>query len=183
MRHRSAISTMSRLGLAAAVILGAFAFCTTAQARDKAQNRAPHFADYPVTKLLHIRVAKPRVPRNWHEDPRLRLQDSVYSTSRPNFAGRYFVAVWGCGTACVTGAVVEARSGRIIPLPIVSSWHEVHDKFEGIDFRHNSRLLVLSGQRSEMKGDMGQHFYVLENGKLKFLRTIKSDGNFLKPLK
>ena len=166
-----------------AIVIAVLMLCFTAQAKDKAQDPTPRFADYPVAKLLHIRVAKPRVPRNWHEDPRLRLQDSVYSTSRTNFAGRYFVAVWGCGSACVTGAIVEARSGRIIPLPTVSSWLEVHDKFEGIDFRHNSRLLVLSGQRSEKKGDMGQHFYVLEKGKLRFLRTIKTDGNFMKPMK
>ena len=183
MRHRSAVSPMLRLSFAVAAVLAALAFCTTAQARDKTPNRAPRFADYPVTKLLHIRVAKPRVPRNWHEDPRLRLLDTVGSDRRANFAGHYFAAVWGCGTACVTGAIVEARTGRIIPLPTVSSWLDVHDKFEGIEFRHNSRLLVLSGQRSEKKGDMGQHFYVLENGKLRFLKTIKTDGNFLKPLK
>jgi len=26
---------------------------------------------------------------------------------------------------------------------------------------------------------MGRHFYAFENGKLRFLRTIKSDGNFI----
>jgi len=174
MRYAIAILTIAGLCAAAPAQV---------QAQAKTKERAPRFADYPVTKLSHMRVAKPKVPKNWHEDPRLRLQDSVYDTSRANFAGRYFMAVWGCGTACVTGAVVDARTGRIDPLPTVSSWHEVHDKFEGIDFRHNSRLVVLSGQRSEKKGDMGQHFYVLENGKLRFLRTITTDGNFLKPVK
>ena len=40
----------------------------------------------------------------------------------------------------------------------------------------------MSGERNE-KGDMGQHFYVLENGELKFQKTIKSDGNFITPPK
>jgi hypothetical protein len=167
----------------AVAILTIAALCAAPQAHGKAKERAPRFADYPVAKLSHIRVAKPKVPKNWDEDVRLRLLDTVGTSSRANFAGRYFMAVWGCGSACVTGAIVEARTGRVYALPTVSSWFEVHDKFEGIDFRHNSHLVVLSGQRSEKKGDMGQHFYVWENGKLRFLRTIKTDGNFLKPVK
>jgi hypothetical protein len=159
------------------------ALCAAAsgQAQAKAKERAPRFADYPVAKLSHIPVAKPKVPKNWHEDPRLRFQDSVHDDSRANFAGHYFVAIWGCGTTCVTGGIVEAKSGRIIGLPTVSGWFDVHDKFEGIDFRPNSRLLVLSGARSEEKGDMGRHFYVLENGKLRLLKTIRSGRNFMQP--
>jgi hypothetical protein len=91
------------------------------------------------------------------------------------------MAVWGCGSACVVGAIVDARTGKIIPLPTVSGWKEVHDDFQGIAFRKDSRLVVLSGERNE-KGDMGRHFYVLEGGRLKWVKTIKSDGNFLKTM-
>jgi hypothetical protein len=89
------------------------------------------------------------------------------------------VAIWGCGSTCVWGGIVEAKSGRIIELPSVSGWFDVHDKFEAIDFRHKSRLLVLSGARSEKKGDMGRHYYVLENGRLRWLKTIKTGRNFM----
>jgi hypothetical protein len=165
MRHAVAIFTI-------------FVLATTAPAQGKSKDRAPRFADYPVAKLEHMRVAKPKVP-NLNEDPLLRLRDTVRDDSRANFAGRYFMAVWGCGTACVVGAILEAKTGRVnVWLPTVSSWLEVHDKFEGIDFRHDSRLLVLSGQRAEKKGDMGRHFYVFDNGRLKFLRTIRTNGNF-----
>jgi hypothetical protein len=173
---------LNRSGCVAAVI-AALGLCAAGGAQAKPPERAPRFADYPVAKLSHMRVAKPQVPKSWPEDPRLRLQDSVYSTSRANYAGRYFVAIWGCGTTCVVGAIVEARSGRIIALPTVSGWHDVHDKFEGIDFRHNSRLLVLSGARDEKDGDMGRHFYVLDNGRLRFLKTVRSGADFLEPNK
>jgi len=43
-----------------------------------------------------------------------------------------------------------------------------------------STSATLSGARNEKPGDMGQHFYVLERGKLRWVRTIKSDGNFMK---
>ncbi len=159
--------------------IAALCAAAPAQAPAKARERAPRFADYPVTKLSHIRVAKPKIPKTWGGDSRLRFQTSVGQDDRANFAGHYFVATWGCGTTCVWGGIVEARSGRIVKLPSVSGWFDTHDKFEPIDFRHNSRLLVLSGARNETKGDMGRHFYVLENGKLRFLRTIKTGQNFM----
>lgn len=168
----------SRNGFVAAAI-AVLGLGAAGAAQAAPSDRAPRFADYPVAKLSHMRVAKPVVPKDWGEDPRLRLQDTVGSDKRANFAGHYFLAVVGCGTACVWGAVVYPNSGRIVRLPSVSSWLDTHDKFEGIDFRHNSRLIVLSGARDEKKGDMGRHFYVLENGRLRFLKTIKSDGNFL----
>jgi hypothetical protein len=165
----------------AVAILTIAALCAAPQAHGKAKERTPRFADYPVTKLSHIRVAKPKVPKNWDEDPRLRFQDSVGESNTANFAGHYFVATWGCGTTCVWGGIVEAKSGRVVELPSVSGWFDVHDKFEAIDFRHNSRLIVLSGARGEDKRDMGRHYYVLENGKLRLLKTIKQGRNFMQP--
>ena len=165
----------------AVAIFAILALATPAPAEGGPKERAPRFADHPVAKLSHMRVAKPKVPKNWDEDPRLRFEDSVGNTSRTNFAGHYFVAIWGYGTTCVSGGIVEAKSGRIIELPSVSGWFDVHDKFEGIDFRHNSRLLVLSGARNEKKGDMGRHYYVLEDGKLRWLKTIKTGRNFMEP--
>jgi hypothetical protein len=165
----------------AVAIFAIVALATATPAQAKTKERAPRFADYPVTKLSDIPVAKPKIPKNWDEDPRLRFQDSVGDGRRPNFAGHYYVATWGCGTTCVWGGIVEAKSGRIVELPSVSGWFDTHDKFEAIDFRHNSGLLVLSGARNEEKRDMGRHYYVLQNGKLRWLKTIKSSRNFMVP--
>ena len=143
---------------AAVVFAAALASCSSVSAQENASGRVPRFADYPETKISHARVARPAVPRRWPEELSLRLTDSVYETSRANFAGQYFMAVMPCGTTCVMGAVVEARTGRLITMPSISGWNEVHDKFQGIDFRHNSRLVVLSGARNETPGDMGQLF-------------------------
>ena len=111
----------------------------------------------------------------WIRSPRLDV--------RTNFAGRYFLAVVGCGSTCVWGAIVYPKSGRVVGVPTVASWFETHDKFEAIDFRHNSRLIVLSGGRYENRDDMGLHYYVFENGKLRHLRTIKTGENFMEPNK
>jgi hypothetical protein len=166
-----------------AVIAALALIGSAAQAAEATKGGVPRFADHPETKLSKELVKSPLVPAEWDEDPKLRLLDTVGSHSRANFAGRYFVAVWGCGTACVSGAVIEPRTGKMHPLPSVSGWNDVHKNFRGINFRHNSRLIVLSGERDDKEGDMGEHFYVFENGKVKFLKTIKTDGNFTEPLK
>lgn len=76
------------------------------------------------------------------------------------------MAVMPCGSTCVMGAIVEVRTGRIVTLPSISGWNDVHDKFQGIDFRHNSCLVVLSGARNEKKGDIGQHFLCAGAGEI-----------------
>lgn len=166
-----------------AAIIAVSLTCSVAQAVPASKDRAPRFSDYPETKLSRELVKPPLVPEDWDEELKLRLLDSVGSSSRANFAGRYFVAVWGCGTACVNGAIIEPRTGKMHSLPSVSGWKNVHRNFKGISFRHNSRLIILSGDRDDKEGDMGEHFYVFENGEVKFLKTIKSNGNFKRPVK
>jgi hypothetical protein len=162
----------------AVVIFAIAALAAAVPAQGQPKEHTPRFADYPVTKLSHLRVAKPKVAASWHEQLRLRLQDKVDDSSRTNFAGRYFLAVVGCGTACVWSAIVEPKTGETVVLPMVSSWRDTHKKFKGVDFRHNSRLIVLSGERDDKEGDMGRHYYVFEDGTLRHLKTVATDGNF-----
>ena len=157
------------------------ALAIPAPARGQARERAPRFADYPVTKLSHLPVATPQIPESVNEGLRLRLQNGFYDNSRTNFAGRYFLAVTGCGTACAWGTIVYPKTGLTIVLPTVSGWLDTHGKFRAIDFRHGSRLVVLSGERDDKEGDMGRHFYVFEDGKLRFLKTMNTEGNFMVP--
>jgi hypothetical protein len=52
----------------------------------------------------------------------------------PNFAGRYTVVVWGCGSGCQIVAVVDARTGRLSP--------ETLHTMNGVSFRRASALLI-----------------------------------------
>jgi hypothetical protein len=49
-----------------------------------------------------------------------------------NFAGKYVVSTWGCGSGCVGSAVVNAESGKILNYGLTST---------GYDFSVDSRLL------------------------------------------
>jgi len=71
----------------------------------------PRFENYPAPKTFvgenaPVIIASPRarmfrtVIREWAKD-------------KPNFAGHYIVAKWGCGTGCVRYAVIDARTGKV----------------------------------------------------------------------
>jgi hypothetical protein len=54
----------------------------------------------------------------------------------PNFAGRFVVASWGCGTSCQEHAVTDVASGRIVAFGLASQF--------GAEYRLDSRLLILN---------------------------------------
>ena len=117
------------------------------------------------------------MPRGLHDEVRLRLKDSLSSDNVPEIAGRYIRLTWTCGTACVGGALLDARNGGVIMLPYLSGWGEVDDGFEPVDGRLDSHLVVLSGARNE-RGLFGRHFYVLNNGRLRHLRSVEVERTF-----
>lgn len=167
-----------------AAIRLALLFLVAAATAASAQGRSPRFTDYPEARIEHTTVKRLPLPKaDEDDDYKLRRHDSIGETSTANFAGRYFLAVWGCGSTCVNAAIVEAASGTIIEVPFsISGWRRTHDDFEAVEFRHDSRLVVFSGALNEDKRTMGRHYYVLENGELRHLRTEKvKSGNFMKP--
>ncbi len=53
---------------------------------------------------------------------------------------------------------------------------DVDDKFNPIEFRADSRLIVFSGLRNEKDGDDGAHFYQFENGRFVHIRSALKAG-------
>jgi hypothetical protein len=73
---------------------------------------------------------------------RTRLREAA--REKPNFAGHFIVTTWGCGTECVEGAIIDARTGRVFMLPFtLCCWDPVvgvDDGFKPVEFRVNSSL-------------------------------------------
>jgi len=141
----------------------------------------PKFKDFPVRTIYKGPTAKPILKGEYFRDRR-----ELFPTrdDKPDFAGQYIVVKMTCGSSCVTGAIMNARTGQVFAWPFtICCWREVHDDFEAIEFRPNSRLVMFSGRRNE-KGVTGYHFYVLRRDRLRFLRTIEqADADFSKKLK
>ncbi|MGO3742393.1 hypothetical protein, partial [Kerstersia sp.] len=86
-----------------------------------------------------------------------------------NFAGKYVLSTWGCGTFCLMGVAVSSQTGRVVSLPgSVCCWKGAG---ESIIFRKNSSLLVLAGLINE-GGQYGAHFYELRNDQFIHIKTI-----------
>lgn len=139
-----------------------------------AQQRVPQFKDFPAGEQYrgksHAVVLAGDARRF-----RTRLKDAA--KGKPNFAGHYIVAIWGCGTECLEGAIIDVKTGRVYMLPFtLCCWRMVDDDFKPLEFRSNSKLMVFSGARNEKDNDNGAHYYKFENNRLIFLRSIKAGG-------
>ncbi|MFD1134006.1 hypothetical protein [Psychrobacter sanguinis] len=87
---------------------------------------------------------------------RTRLK-AAHKDSEINFAGNYIVTTWGCGTSCVSGAMIDKRTGKVYDIPLgeteegltpyesgmecVADGAELDDD-ERLAFYPNSRLFI-----------------------------------------
>lgn len=133
----------------------------------RSQNRVPQFKDYPVTEAYTGKTAPVVLTR---DDRMFRTVLREASKEKPNFAGRYILTAWGCGTACLIGAVIDAKTGKVYRWGFsICCWRAEVD--EPIEYRLNSKLIVFSGARNE-KDDNGAHFYKFEHGRFVHLRSV-----------
>jgi hypothetical protein len=141
----------------------------------------PKFADFPVRNIYKGPTARPVLKGEYFRE---RKELFPSRDDKANFAGQYIVVKMTCGSSCVTGAIMNVRTGQVFSLPFtICCWNETHDDFEAIEFRPNSRMVMFSGRRNK-KGVTGYHFYVLRRDRLRFLRTIERvDADFSKKLK
>src|SRR5688572_4253247 len=99
---------MRRLAFMKRVALAALAVCTAA---GFAFGQAQNFRRYPAK----VERAKAKAI-DFRNSPgasafRTRLRDGL--RRGVNFAGHYVLVGWGCGTGCVSGAIIDARNGRV----------------------------------------------------------------------
>ena len=160
------------------VLAALLVLATALPALAQGKSRVPRFADYPVKEIYKGPRAEPKFPAGMDEEERLRFDDAHSADDPVDAAGHYVSVVWSCGAACVSSGFVDARTGAVILLPwTVSGWRQVRDDFKPVDTRANSRLVILSGALNE-DGVNGRHYYVLEDGRLRHLRTVDTKGIF-----
>src|SRR3954471_2777292 len=93
-----------------------FVLAASASAQQRAQGASPRFEDYPVREVYKGPVANVRLDSRRARMFRTRLRED--SRTGPNFAGRYTVVVWGCGTGCAQMGVVDSKTGRVYFPPV-----------------------------------------------------------------
>lgn len=160
--------------------IGIAMFASAAAAQ---RNRTPSFGSYPAK--IERKTAKTIDFRNspGASTFRTRLRDAL--KGEVNFAGRYILTGWGCGTGCSYSAVIDARTGRVwFPdqLAGVSVWMGEQDgDLETFTFRKNSRLLIIRGTAGPMEdGDsaasQGVYYYEWRANKLRLIKFVPDEN-------
>src|SRR4051812_20287190 len=147
---------------------------------------APRASDYPASPYTGAQAA-PDVTSS----PRSRTYRTVlrgWATEKPNFAGHYILATWGCGTGCTQVAIIDAITGKVFH-PAGIRTNQIIDvdpdaleednpnprraDFGALRYRVDSRLLVLFGTPENKAENRGISYYVWENEALKRLRLVR----------
>ncbi len=89
-------------------------------------------------------------------------------------AGHFILAELGCGTGCIRLAAVDALTGRAHRLPkTISSWPI--RMLQPVQFRNDSRLIVVFGQLNE-RGAVGPFHFLLAADGFHSLPNARSCG-------
>ena len=161
------------------------------QSSDKAE---PRFEDYPVTEMFEGAPATPVLVTAEQRRYRTRIRNGVMNgegvwsgswknpikTSGPNFAGRYFVIRWGCGSNCLMMAVVDAKTGKVYNPPLSGSGTELYLNMDmlgdrEIDFQAHSSLMVLRNACRIARSECGVYYFNWQNDRFTLLKRVLID--------
>lgn len=125
------------------------------------------FALYPVCPIPTAEPAKVILASEAERMFRTRLRKAAKQPA--NFAGEYVLTTWGCGAGCIDGAIVSLNSGVVTFLPTLI--HKSLAGGEALQFRINSRLLILTGSMDE-ESEHAIYYYEFVGDEFKHLKTI-----------
>ncbi|MDM5177720.1 hypothetical protein PO883_11005 [Massilia sp. DJPM01] len=109
---------------------------------------APRFGDYPAAAIYQGPSARPLLANAQSRNYATRLRAAA--SGKPDFAGRYVLATWGCGASCTMSAAIDARTGAVTWLPFtVCCWDA--DVEDHLEYKLDSRLLIVHGARNEQR--------------------------------
>ena len=148
---------------------------------ENTQKPVPRFEDFPVDASFHGKPAKPVLDRN----DAFRTKILEGALNGPNFAGHYTIIDWGCGSGCISFAIVDAVSGRLYsPIPFSAlgvpyQGAATGREYKGLDYRVNSALLIADGcpeekvtMTSETENDCGTRYYKWEQNRFVLVASI-----------
>ena len=143
------------------------------------KKRTPRFADFPVRKAWKGRPAEVKLITSEARSYRTRLRDAA--KEKPNFAGHFRVVIWGCGSECIAGAIVDLQTGRVLAPPSLGNPGESHSSFcqsayapSGVEYRVDSKLLIvrcgLNFNLRQNKNIPDTYYYAWEEERVRLVR-------------
>jgi len=130
--------------------------------------RTPRFDDFPADGAFSGKAAKVRLVSADDKEYATRIREA--SHQKPNFAGHYVLASWGCGASCLPSVAIDAKTGHVRWVPFTVCCWDVNVQ-EPIEFRRDSRLIVVHGSRNE--SGSGTYYYALDKGQFKLIKVME----------
>ena len=138
----------------------------------------PAFDQFRAGETFTGKPAPPKITGS-HRSYRTRIRERA--AKGPNFAGRYTIAEWGCGSSCVSIAIIDAKDGSVydgpfgflgfgMPLKYEERYSPTTDRFEPLSYRIDSRLLIVRGCPQEE--NCASYFYEWADSRFKLIRKL-----------
>lgn len=137
--------------------------------------QVPDYRDFPSVRRYYGRPVEPIITK---ADRQFRTRVRFAAKRKPDFAGEFILAQFGCGAECLGVFALNARTGRVSWLPFSSCCWRPFDA-EAVSYRLDSRLISVRGLRNEGSGNYAGdkatdlHFYELKDGEFRFVRTLR----------
>ena len=136
----------------------------------------PRFNEYPAGDVFKGKPVPPKLVRPGDRLFSAKIREGA--AAGPNFAGHLSIADWGCGTSCVSIAVVDAETGKVYPGPFgipgygsVMTYADVSESnYEPLSYTLNSRLLIVRGCPEDE--NCASYFYEWRRTSFRQLRKI-----------
>jgi len=144
-----------------------------------AQN-LPTYSKFPV-KLEKKEAEKVNLSSHPKaKDYRTNLKNALRN-KEVNFAGKYIIAQWGCGTCCTEAAIVDAKTGNVffpVELQGVRAGGLALGDHDMVEYKKASRLLVIYGyagedDESSKESPLGISYYLWTNNELQLLKFVE----------
>jgi hypothetical protein len=165
------------------LLFAAFCVCLFTATAHAQGGAAPRFDDYAAPAFVG-KAAPLKLTTTLARGYRTRLREGARRDV--NFAGRYKLHTWSCGTSCLQTAFIDARTGNVFfPAELngfIACYYGmevVEDLEEALKFERGSRLLVMSGyplsERGKTEPKKGLYYYEWTGDRLKLLKFVPKD--------
>ena len=144
--------------------------------------KAPNYSQFPAKVEAKAAV---KVNLKSHAEAkfyRTNLRNAL-ANSEVNFAGKYILTSWGCGSGCTQGAIIDVRTGNVFfpnELQGVYAGGLTLGEHDMLEFKKNSCLLLIygysgSGFNPETPTHHGIYYYQWNGKEFKLLKFEKKN--------
>jgi len=157
------------------LVLVSLLFCSSAAIAETTLPQCTDFAKFPVQGVFVGPHAKPNIGSS-PDARRFRTRILRDYTGKPDFAGRFQVVSWGCGSNCHVFALVDTKTGKITFAPFSAAL--------GAEYHLNSALFIIDPTTMMEEGDsvFYQTAYFVWDESVGDFRSVKECDNRAQPV-